>query len=353
VITAVREAKQLWREHAPVDPHANEAVQQKFNELTRSLQSRIDAEYASNTKQKHSLIERAKTLTNAEDTRAAIDEVKRMQEKWKAIGPVPREEDHRLWEEFRQQCDAIFKRRDDERASHNAQLEANKSHATSLCVEVEQIAQLADRELIEAAKRLPELRGAFDALPELPKAQGRALRDRFDRAVERCRKAVAQQQARDAERGWTDLLDTSTQIRMYQLAVLRRADSSEIDSLKQNAETRIANSGHSFKKGIEALRASMSQTPSEATTANESALRALCIRAEILTDTPTPDTDQALRRELQVKRLMQSMGQGVKPAEGELESLTLEWLSIGPVEEATQAELLGRFKACRARAVGS
>lgn len=351
VITAVREAKQLWREHVPVDPHANEEPQRKFSELTHALQARIDAEYASNTSQKQSLIERARRLADSPDVRAAIDEVKRLQEKWKSIGPVPREEDHRLWEEFREQCDTIFKKRDEERASHSAQMETNKAQAVTLCVEAEQIAQLTDRELVEGVKRLPDLRAAFDALAELPKAQARPLRDRFDRAMDRSRKALARQQAEDAERGWTDLLDASTQVRAYQLAVTRQTDASEAESLKQIAENSIANATHAPKKGLETLRAALAHAPNADLKANASALKTLCIRAEILTDTPTPETDQSLRREYQVKRLMQSMGQGAKPQEGELDSLTLEWLSVGPVEEAAQSELMQRFKACRQRAL--
>lgn len=202
-------------------------------------------------------------------------------------------------------------------------------------------------------KRLPELRAAFDALPELPKAQARQLRDRFDRALDRSRKALARQQAEDAERGWTDLLDASTHVRAYQMAVVRQADSGEIDSLKQMAETSLADAAHSPKKGIEALRASLSQSPTTDLTANELALKTLCIRAEILTDSPTPEADQALRREYQVKRLMQSMGQGAKPQEGELDSMTLEWLRVGPVDEQAHLPLVERFKACRKRALKS
>jgi hypothetical protein len=45
------------------------------------------------------------------------------------------------------------------------------------------------------------------------------------------------------------------------------------------------------------------------------------------------------------------MGQGVKPQEGELDTLTIEWLSAGPVEEAAYLQLAERFKECRGKAV--
>lgn len=351
VITALREAKQLWRQHSPVDPAKSQDLQNKFNELIATLQSRLDAEYARNVKQKTVLIERARASSNSADTRAAIEEVKRLQEKWKAVGPVPRDQDRTLWEAFKQQCDAVFQKRQQEFASHAAQLEENRSRASALCEELEQIAHLSESELLEAAKRLPELRMAFDAIEPLPKAQARQLRDRFERAFANCRRAVAEQHARVAERGWIELLDAANHVRAYRLARARNADAAVLDTLKQTVDERLTNIAHAPKRGLEALRGALSQQGNDDVAANETTLRALCIRAEILTDSPTPAADQSLRRELQVKRLMESMGQGVKAHAGELDELTLEWLGVGPTEEATYAELLERFKECRRRAI--
>jgi hypothetical protein len=76
-------------------------------------------------------------------------------------------------------------------------------------------------------------------------------------------------------------------------------------------------------------------------------LRMLCIRAEILTDRPTPAADQPLRRQYQVERLVQSMGQGITADESQLDALALEWLRVGPTEEGTYLPLLERFRRCR------
>ena len=350
VVTALREARQLWRQHSPVDPAAAEELQSKFHELTARLQSRVDAEYARNVQTKRSLIERARGLLTSGDSRAATDEAKRLQEQWKAVGPVSREDDRKLWEEFRQQCDALFGKRQQEFASHNAALDTNKAQAIALCEELERIAALTDQTLLEETKRLPELRLAFDAIEELPKAQVRPLRDRFERAFERCDRAVAQQHARDAEQGWIGLLDASNHVRAYRLALARQADAAECDASKQAAQDHIANIAARLpKRGQEALKNALSSPSSNDLAANEMALRTLCIRAELATDTPTPAADQTLRREYQVRRLMESMGQGVQSQEGELDTLAIEWLSAGPVEEATFLPLLERFKECRRR----
>jgi hypothetical protein len=351
VIIAVREAKQLWRQRSPVDAAEGEELQRKFNELTTTLQSRIDAEYARNVKAKKSLIERARGLLASSDSRTAIDEVKRLQEKWKSIGPVPRDGDRRLWEEFRQQCDAMFQKRQQEFASHTAALETNKSLASGLCEELEKIAGLSGEELLEHAKKLPDLRLAFDSIEELPKSNARQLQDRFERAFERCKRAVAQQQSRDAEHGWMSLLDAANHVRAYLLALVRHADAAELDALKQTAEDHMVNIAQSPKGALDALKSALAQPGNSDLAANELALRTLCIRAEILTDTQTPTGDHALRREYQLRRLMETMGQGGTAEKEELDTLAFEWFGVGPTEEATYMQLLERFKECRRRAL--
>jgi hypothetical protein len=348
VITAVRESRQLWREHSPVDPAAAEELQGRFNALAAALQSRIDAEYARNVKEKKSLIERARALTGSSETRKAIDEVKRLQERWKDVGPVSRDDDRKLWEEFRQQCDALFQKRQQEFATQNAALDSNKSQAVGLCEELEKIAELSGQDLLDGAKKLPDLRVAFEAIEELPKANARQLQSRFERAFERCHKAVAQQHAREAEQGWLALLDASNAVRAYRLAVVSNAG--ERDSLKEAAEAQLTSPIKWPRRGLDALKHALAQPGGTEPATNELALRTLCVRAEILTDTPTPSADQTLRREYQVKRLMQSMGQGIKSDEG-LDALTLEWLAVGPTEEGAYLQLLERFKGCRGKAL--
>ena len=347
VIAAVREAKQLWRQHSPVDPVASEALQKKFNELIQALQSKIDAEYASNLKLKRSLVDRASALLSASDSKAAIDEAKQLQERWKTIGPVPRREDQALWEEFRQHCDALFAKRQQEYASHSAHLDSNKAQAVRLCETLDHIATLSGPELIESAKQLPELRIAFDAIEELPRASARSLQDRFERAFERCRQVLDRQQAEAAERGWADLVEAADDVRAYQWSVIRDEDPTRLAALKQAAEDRLSQLTGSPKRGLEALRAAFAQAPSSDVAANERALRMLCVRAEILMGVDTPAEDQTLRREYQVKRLMQSMGEGLRQRDGELDGLLIEWLGIGPTDGATYASLAQRFMHCR------
>jgi Domain of Unknown Function (DUF349) len=352
VIVALRESRQEWRRHSPVERAAGRALQEKFDSVSVSLQGRLDGEYERNLQEKKSLVDRAQRLVAAEDSRKAIDEVKVLQQKWKDVGLVPREEGQRLWEEFRQHCDAVFQKRQQEYSDYNAGLEANKVKAIAACEELENMVAAAGSTLLEASTRIPDLRAAFEAAGEFPRSDARGLQTRFDRALDRCEQAIARQEARDAERSWSDLLEAANRVRAYREAVSRNTDSGEQATLKQAADDYIAGVAQWPKGGLETVRKSLAKTDSGDFASNEIALRTLCIRAEILTELPTPDEDQSLRREYQVKRLMQAMGQGLAADDSQLDSITMEWAGVGPTREATYLGLLERFKRCRERGLG-
>jgi hypothetical protein len=118
--------------------------------------------------------------------------------------------------------------------------------------------------------------------------------------------------------------------------------------LKAAAESYIAGVAKWPKRGLDALRSALTNADDTDLAANELALRMLCIRAELLTDSPTPPEDQTLRREYQMRRLVENMGQGIATHEGQLDALAIEWIGVGPTEESTYQPLLERFRQCRA-----
>lgn len=350
VTNALRETKEEWRRCSPVDRDAAKARQEKFVVVTTSLQGRLDAEHSGNQAQKESLIERARQLLDSDDGRQAAEQVKALQKTWRTVGPVPRDRDQRLWEQFRQHCDAVFQKREQDATAYAAGLENNKSQAIALCEQIERIAALEGLELLTSAAALGELRKAFETLGEFPRADTRALRNRLDRALERYSASIARQQVRDAEHAWNDLFSAANHVRAYRLAVARGLEIEHQDTLKQAAENYMASVQRWPRSGLDALRQALAAERCPDLAANEAALKMLCIRAEVLTDMPTPAEDQALRREYQLQRLVQGMGQRLK-ADETLDTLAIEWIQVGPVKEAAYEPLLQRFRRCRERGI--
>lgn len=346
----LEDARRQWRRHSPVDRACVAALEERFQALTGALRDRLNAEYERNVKEKRTLIERAQALVSEPDTRASIESVKNLQRRWQAVGLVPREEDGALWAAFRQHCDAVFARREQESAAYRESLETNRARGAALCETVEGIASLSGPKLLDAAAGLETLRGEFEAL-ELPRSATRALRERFARAAERCAAAVTRERALETRRIWSDVLAAANCLRAYALAVARPADPAERAALRARTEAAIA-ARRDWPKDAGAVlarqlsRADAGEVPADLA-ANEALLRRLCIRAEVLSDIPTPPEDAASRREYQLQRLVRTMGQGASADPEELDTLALEWIAAGPVEEETYVPLLSRFERCR------
>jgi len=350
--SVLREARQEWRQHFPVDREAGQAVQKEFEESTGRLQARLDAWHEGNVADKQSLIKRARHLLTQEDSREAIDAVKRLQILWKETGPAPRDQDQPLWNEFRELCDAVYQKRQQAYTEYMAGLEAVKLKAVALCEEAEQVAALPGAALLGEGAKLAELRTAFDALDEMPRTEARGLQARFERALRSCEAQMAEQRTRDAEESFTNLFEADRHIRAYEWAAVQNAGVSELEMLKGAAETFIAGVQHWPKGGLQAVTEKLAKAGSASGTdsaARERALRILCVRAEIHGETPTPPEDEALRREYQVQRLVQGMGQGSHVEDGDWDAMAFEWIRIAAVSPAVHETLQSRFMRCRAK----
>jgi len=344
------DARDEWRQYAPVDQAAVKPLQARFHALLDDLQARLDGEYARNVQAKRELIARTAELVTLGDMRQAIEEAKSLQRTWKTVGIVPRNQDNALWEEFRHHCDAVFQRSSQESAAYTASLEAGQARAASLCEELERIAGLSDEPLISAAQQLGELRTEFESL-ELPRATARDLRQRFSRATGRCAEALQKHRAAAARRGWTDLFAAAAQVRAYALATALGQSPADCEALRESAASAVADLAHA-PKGTRALleqqmAAVAAGTVSTDLAANEAALRLLCVRAELIADATTPPEDVELRREYQMQRLVASMGRGERVTPAQLDDLALAWIAVGPVEPAVHDALFARFERCR------
>jgi hypothetical protein len=347
----LREARQEWYGISPVN-RAIKPLEADFEAALGRLEARLDGWYAQNVAAKQALIERAQALLVVEDPRATLDALRSLQQQWKSVGPAPRGQEQSLWNAFRQHGDAAFQQVQQAGAQQLAGLEAARTRAVALCESIEQLATLTGPALHALAQSLPEWRAEFEALGELPRADQRRVYERYERALRRCQAALAEQRRRDAGQSMENLLEAARLIHAYGWAVAGGAAAPEAESLRQTAETFIAGVQQWPKGGAQALKAVWEQAATLAqadAAANEKRLRTLCIRAEIFAGLEAPPEDQALRREYQLQRLVQAMGHPQEPDPNELDTLSLEWIRIGPIEGAAYDALLQRLLRCRRR----
>lgn len=361
--SVLREATQEWRASFPVEREAGRQLQKDFERTMARLQALLDEWHERNAGEKRALIDRARPLLAQADSREAIEAVKRLQAQWKNTGPARRDQDQALWSEFRELCDAIFEKRQQAYEEYNAGLEANKQQAIALCEEAERVAASSGPELLEGAQKMAGWRAAFEALDEMPRSEARGLRDRFERALLSCVERVDRQRLEDAERSYANLFEAGRLLQRYAWAAASRmepadaaqpADAADpVDpteptgaaNLKLAVESFVATVERWPKGGLQAIQDSLANAgkPSQIdSAARERALRILCIRGEILSETPTPPEDQPLRREHQVQRLMQGMGRGAGADADTWDSMALEWVRSAAVTPQV-------YERCRAR----
>ncbi|MEM6261820.1 MAG: DUF349 domain-containing protein [Bacteroidota bacterium] len=110
------ENSELWK--------AYRAVGNAFFGAKSAFFKKLDEVRQENLVQKRELCEKAEGILEAADWENGARELKKLQKDWKTIGPVPDRHSNRLWNRFRQACDAYFeKRREHFNDQHSEEIE--------------------------------------------------------------------------------------------------------------------------------------------------------------------------------------------------------------------------------------
>jgi len=345
----LRLAPPEYRGHAPVDRVAARALDADFYGALDRLRARVTAWHARNLADKQALIERARSLASAADLPRAIDDVKQLQARWKATGPVPHPQSQALWDEFRTLCNAVFDRRQQQVAQLQATLAEAKAKAEAVCVAVEQATATGPTDRGSGEAQLRAWQDEFDAAGELPRGDDRALRDRFRRSMAAYAALIDGLGRRDAEAAEANALAAARHVRAAQRAVIEAADEAQRAALREAAEAFIAGVPRWPHKSLaQTLRQSLARADSAdfaaATDAmREQALRELCIRAEILGGVATPTEDTARRREVELGMLRQGLGQARRMDERDWDAMRTEWFGLPAAPPAVHDALEQRF----------
>lgn len=348
----LRAALQEFRGHGPVDRDAARPVDTDFYRTLDRLRARLNAWHARNLAAKQALIDRARSLGEAADLSRALDDVRQLQAQWKATGPVPHPQSQALWDEFRTLCNAVFDRRREAVAQQHAGLAEAKTQAEALCADIEQAATVGPTDRSTGEAQLRSWQEAFDALGELPRADARALRERFRRAMSGYATLIDALLHRDAEAAERNALEAARHVRAYQRAVIDGAADAERTRLRDAALAFIAGVPRWPHKSLpQTLRQALAHAdtddfrePDDAI--REGALRELCIRAEILGGVATPTEDAALRREVELRLLRNGLGQARRMDERDWETMRTEWFGLAAAPPTLHEALEQRFLRC-------
>lgn len=158
----VDELMKLWKSIGRAPQSENDAVWERFRgslnsffEEKKAFFRKIRDEQTNNYNLKVDLCVRAENIAQQRlDYRAATADLLKLQQEWKAVGPVPMRLSDKVWKRFRAACDEFFKKKADYYQSMRSDENANKEAKEALIQEANAIAVENREALLVAVKEL-------------------------------------------------------------------------------------------------------------------------------------------------------------------------------------------------------
>lgn len=111
----VNELFKLWKTIGPAQKKLNDEIWARFKGSMdaffankKEFFSRLKEQQLENYNRKLQLCVEAEALADSKEWKKATDRIKKLQEEWKKIGPVPKRHSDKIWKRFRSACDAFF-----------------------------------------------------------------------------------------------------------------------------------------------------------------------------------------------------------------------------------------------------
>ena len=181
--------QQFWKMIGFAPKKHNNAVYERFRnacdkffEKKREYYTQNKEEEENNLQLKEDLCVQAEGLKDSTDWKKTTDILKRLQLKWKTIGPVPRKHSEEVWQRFRAACNTFFDNKKKHFDSIDKEQEENLRLKEQLIAEVENF-QSADSDEKNIAA-LKEMQKRWSEIGLVPISKKDALYDRFRKAID-------------------------------------------------------------------------------------------------------------------------------------------------------------------------
>ena len=112
----VNELFKLWKQVGPIHKKQSEEIWNRFKtsmngffESKKEFFSKLKVQQMENYNRKLQICVEVENLKDSTEWKKTTDYIKKLQEEWKAIGPVPKRHSDKVWKRFRSACDEFFK----------------------------------------------------------------------------------------------------------------------------------------------------------------------------------------------------------------------------------------------------
>ena len=133
----------VWKTVGPASKKDNEEIWQRFRgtmdkffAMKKEFFASLKDKQTENLERKTQLCIEAEALMDSTDWKNATEQMKKLQEEWKTIGPVPKRHADKIWKRFRAACDTFFNRKNEHFSGRRTEEEANLAAKKALLEEI-------------------------------------------------------------------------------------------------------------------------------------------------------------------------------------------------------------------------
>jgi hypothetical protein len=186
----LKELQKDWKSAGAVPKDKQDEILQRFNsaidkfyERQRNHFEEQEIERWENFKLKEKLVERAIELSASTEWKKTSDEMKKLQEEWKKIGPVPREKSDDIWKKFREALDSFYEKQKIHFNQLDSSKQGNYEKKEQLCQKAELLSD--STEWKETGEELEKLQAEWKTTGPVPQEKSDEIWKRFRTALDK------------------------------------------------------------------------------------------------------------------------------------------------------------------------
>ena len=173
-------------DYAPSNDEVAEAFYKAYDTYRarrQKMQEEIDAQKAANLEAKKQILEELRVLIDKDEEtlKQTYDEFNAIQDKWKSIGEVPRDQMNDLWQNYHFLIEQFFNKVKINKELRMLDLKRNLEQKIQLCERAEEL--IVETSIVKAFKALQELRAKWREIGPVPTEQNEETWQRFNNAA--------------------------------------------------------------------------------------------------------------------------------------------------------------------------
>ncbi|HSQ41916.1 MAG TPA: DUF349 domain-containing protein [Fibrobacteraceae bacterium] len=180
----VQQMQEEWRQAGAVPRDQNQSIWERFRASCdifyskhKEFLSREDAGRHVNLEKKIALCELAESLQESMDWLGCTKRLRKLQEEWKTVGPVPKANSEEVWTRFRKACDVFFNRKRQHFEELDQEKQENLQKKVAICERLE--AMDLDPTVSGVDEIVKAVESEWKSIGMVPKDEVDALWDRY------------------------------------------------------------------------------------------------------------------------------------------------------------------------------